>query len=42
MRKGQLLKVRKRSATKPAGPAHNQIDPLAGKLLVRLLPPTEN
>ena len=37
MRKGQLLKVRKRAATKPVGPAHNQIDPLAGKLLVRYM-----
>ena len=37
MRKGQLLKVRKRAAVKPAGPAHNQIDPLAGKLLVRYM-----
>ena len=36
-RKGQLLKTRKRAAVKPAGPAHNQIDPLAGKLLVRYM-----
>jgi integrase/recombinase XerD len=37
MRKGQLLKVRKRAAVKSPGPAHNQIDPLAGKLLVRYM-----
>ena len=37
MRKGQLLKVRKRAAVKPAGPAHTQADPLAGKLLVRYM-----
>jgi integrase/recombinase XerD len=37
MRKGQLLKTRKRAAVKPAGPAHHQIDPLAGKLLVRYM-----
>ena len=36
-RKGQLLKTRKRAAVKPAGPPHNQIDPLAGKLLVRYM-----
>jgi len=36
-RKGQLIKVRKRAATKPAGPAHTQDDPLAGKLLVRYM-----
>lgn len=36
-RKGQLLKTRKRAAVKPAGPAHNQMDPLAGKLLVRYM-----
>ena len=36
-RKGQLLKTRKRAAVTPAGPPHNQIDPLAGKLLVRYM-----
>ena len=36
-RKGQLLKTRKRAAVKPAGPAHTQDDPLAGKLLVRYM-----
>lgn len=36
-RKGQLLKTRKRAAVKPAGPPHNQIDPLAGELLVRYM-----
>jgi integrase/recombinase XerD len=37
MRKGQLLKVRKRAAIKPVGPPHTQADPLAGKLLVRYM-----
>lgn len=37
MRKGQLLKARKRAAVKPAGPAHTQADPLAGKRLVRYM-----
>ena len=37
MRKGQLLKFRKRAAVKPAAPAHAQADPLAGKLLVRYM-----
>lgn len=36
-RKGQLLKTRQRAATKPPGPAHHQVDPLAGRLLVRYM-----
>lgn len=37
MRKGQLLKTRRRAAIKPAGPAHAQDDPLAHKLLLRYM-----
>ena len=36
-RKGQLLKTRQRAAIKPPGPAHHQVDPLAGRLLVRYM-----
>lgn len=36
-RKGQHLKYRKAAPRKPAGPAHTQDDPLAGRLLVRYM-----
>ncbi|MEO8024655.1 site-specific tyrosine recombinase XerC [Polaromonas sp.] len=37
MRKGQLLKTRRRAAVKPPGPPHAQDDPLAHKLLLRYM-----